>query len=151
MSEAYRLAGYVPNNGHASRLASNGSIAARIAEILEEKGITSDHVRNEVSRIAFGSPADVLDIHELRTNKKIIIKDDADLSLIQSIKISDKFGTEVRFFNKQSALELLAKVLGMLTNKHELTGKDGGPIETNPQVVFYIPGNGRDDKPDDSN
>lgn len=28
------------------------------------------------------------------------------------------------------ALELLGKHLGMFTDKHELTGKDGGPIET---------------------
>src|SRR5690606_39413482 len=28
------------------------------------------------------------------------------------------------------ALELLGKHMGMFTDKHELTGKDGGPIET---------------------
>lgn len=42
-------------------------------------------------------------------------------------------------------IEQAAKeVGGAYTNKHELTGKDGGPIETNQNVVFYLPDNGRD-------
>lgn len=42
-------------------------------------------------------------------------------------------------------IEQAAKeVGGAFTNKTELTGKDGGPIETDSNVVFYLPDNGRD-------
>lgn len=34
--EAYRMAGYQPNDGHAARLAGNGMIPARVQELLEK-------------------------------------------------------------------------------------------------------------------
>ena len=42
-------------------------------------------------------------------------------------------------------LEQAAKECGgMLTNRRELTGKDGGPVQTqNESVQFYLPDNGR--------
>lgn len=33
--EAYELAGYKPNDGHAARLAGNGRVAARVSELME--------------------------------------------------------------------------------------------------------------------
>lgn len=43
----------------------------------------------------------------------------------------------------QTAVEL-AKIMGMNKDKVELTGKDGGAIEMNSQVTFYLPSNARD-------
>jgi phage terminase small subunit len=46
--EAYQAAGYKPDRGHASRLATNGSIVARVAEIqaiaVEKVGLTKEWV-----------------------------------------------------------------------------------------------------------
>ena len=39
------------------------------------------------------------------------------------------------------------EVGGAFTNKHELTGKDGGAIEVGTKVTLYIPENGRSDPP----
>lgn len=38
--------------------------------------------------------------------------------------------TEIELHDVLKALDSLAKVRGMMVSKHELTGKDGGPIET---------------------
>lgn len=37
-----------------------------------------------------------------------------------------------------------AKVLGLIVDKAQLSGKDGGPIQTNGVVTYELPGNGRD-------
>ena len=41
-----------------------------------------------------------------------------------------KFGVEVITRNQDEALKMVAQHLGMLKNKTELTGVDGGPIQT---------------------
>ncbi len=41
-AEAYVLAGYKPNESHASRLVSNGKIKARVAEIMNVAAIRSE-------------------------------------------------------------------------------------------------------------
>ena len=50
--EAYELAGYKPNDGHACRLAGNGRILARIDELLERSAkkveITIDWLRDQL-------------------------------------------------------------------------------------------------------
>ena len=50
--------------------------------------------------------------------------------------------------NYKGAAELIEQaakeVGGAFTNRKELTGKDGGPIETDSNVHFYLPDNGRD-------
>lgn len=56
----------------------------------------------------------------------------ADIS--KYIKASDKI----------KALELLGKYLGMFTDKMELSGVDGNPIQTETTVQIYLPNNGRD-------
>lgn len=41
-----------------------------------------------------------------------------------------KFGVEVITCNQDEAFKMVAQHLGMLKNKTELTGADGGPIKT---------------------
>lgn len=41
-AEAYETAGYAPSEPHASRLASNGKVEARVAEILERSAIRTE-------------------------------------------------------------------------------------------------------------
>lgn len=49
--------------------------------------------------------------------------------------------TKFKLHPKTPALDLIAKHLGMLVQKHEHTGKDGAPLP--PAVQFYMPSNGR--------
>jgi len=54
---------------------------------------------------------------------------------------------EFRLWSKPDVARLAMQHLGMLTQKHEVTGKNGGPI--GPAVHFYLPENGRDLTPED--
>lgn len=49
---------------------------------------------------------------------------------------------DIRITDKTKALEILAKHYGLLTEKHEHTGKDGKPIQTEnlTKTVIYLPG-----------
>ncbi len=96
--EAYSLAGYKPDRGHASRLAANGNIKSRIDEIL-----------NRVAEKAEWSAAD-----RLAALKRI-----SDSAIDKDPRVA------------VSAIAEANKMQGTLAaSKHELSGKNGGPIQT---------------------
>jgi hypothetical protein len=49
---------------------------------------------------------------------------------VNQIKVDDDGAVTLKLYDKRAALVDLGKHLGMFTEKHEHTGKDGGPIET---------------------
>src|SRR5271166_607724 len=53
--EAYKFAGYAPDDGHASRLAGNGKVATRVAELqqagAEKSAMTTESLIKEADRI----------------------------------------------------------------------------------------------------
>ena len=57
-----------------------------------------------------------------------------------------EYDTELRLWDKNSALEKAMNHLGMIRQRHELTGKDGKPLHAG-KAVLYIPDNHRDSKP----
>lgn len=74
--------------------------------------------------------------------KKLEITAERILNEIASVAFTDltkkKKFMPIRASDKMKALELLAKNQKLLTDVQEVTGKDGGP-----QVIAYIPDNGR--------
>lgn len=78
----------------------------------------------------------------------------ASICDFQQIVIKSQDGEEVVYEtavmpvvpNRAKGYEGMARILGLDKSKVELTGKDGGAIESNGnvQVSFYIPNNGRD-------
>lgn len=67
-------------------------------------------------------------------NPELHIEDTRDLGpkaklLYAGIK-QTQAGIEVKFQDQAKALENVARHLGMFTERHEVTGKDGGPIQT---------------------
>ena len=56
--------------------------------------------------------------------------------------------TMARFGDLDAIKVVLDRVDGKVVEKKEVTGKDGGPIETKTQVVIYMPENGRDGQQD---
>ena len=112
----------------ASRLLSNvmvqGSIAKAMAERSNRTGINQDRVIQELARIAFVNPQNVIDSEDAS------VREDAtedDLACIQSVKVKTMSGEkgssverEVRLNDKMKALELLGKHLGMFKDKLEL-------------------------------
>lgn len=81
----------------------------------------------------------------------------AELDLLKAVQASQtyaiesveygKYGLKVKLHDKLKALELAGRAKGLFREKVEVTGRNGGPIETAAQVVVYIPDNGRDDYP----
>lgn len=130
--QAYQDAGYKPSRPHASRLATNGNIVARIAEILakgaERAEITQERVLRELGKIGFADIrkavawGDGLAVVDPETNEVRIAN---GVSLIGSEHIDDdtasaiaevsqtKEGLKVKFHDKRSALVDIGKHLGM--------------------------------------
>jgi phage terminase small subunit len=62
---------------------------------------------------------------------------------IKRIKPTE-WGLDIQFHDPQTALKLIGQAQGMFKDTLEVSGKNGGPIET-AQVHIYIPDNGRGD------
>jgi len=100
--------------------------------------VKQDRVLLELSRIGFASIKDAFD--ENNNLKEIKDLDDDVAAAISSIEIEDLFDgrgadrthigytKKIKFWNKNDALNTIAKHLGMLKEKMELTGKDGNPL-----------------------
>lgn len=100
--------------------------------------VTQDRVLLELARIGFASIKDAFD--ENNNLKEIKDLDDDVAAAISSIEIEDLFDgrgadrthigytKKIKFWNKNDALNTIAKHLGMLKEKMELTGKDGNPL-----------------------
>lgn len=69
----------------------------------------------------------------------------------QKVAVLDNLGHETGEWKFEASssikcLELLGKHIGMFKDKVELTGKDGKELQTQSNIVVYIPDNGRDGK-----
>lgn len=115
-------------NEQGARLLANVSVQEAIAKATAERskrtGISQDRVIQELARIAFVNPQNVINL------KDASVKADAtedDLACIQSVKVKTMDGAkgksverEVRLNDKMKALELLGKHLGMFKDKLEV-------------------------------
>lgn len=116
------------------------AIEAEMAKREERTEITQDRVLQELARVGFS------DIRKLFTESGHLKRpedwDDDAAAFVSSIEVvvrkvpgGDENEVEhvhkVKLWDKNSALEKIARHLGMLTQKveHEHTGKDGGPIQ----------------------
>lgn len=141
--EAYELAGYSKNRGNASRLRSDPKIAARIQEILEAGAeraeITRERVLAELGRIGFNDIRKVFS--ENGALKRVEELDDDAAAAVAAIEVVTRrvpggdadeveHVAKIKTWDKRAALVDIAKMQGWLVDRHEHTGKDGGPIET---------------------
>lgn len=135
--QAYADAGYKQNRKNAARLKANEDIQVRVAE-LTEKGaekaeVDVSRVLQELSRIGFS------DLRKLFTPGGALLPpedwpDDA-AAAISAVEVvtrptgeTDEDGRKkiehvhkIRLWDKNSALEKIAKHLGMLVEKHEIS------------------------------
>lgn len=131
---AYVNAGYAENRGNAATLKANQIIVDRVAEIVaegaEEAKIEVADVLKELGRVGFS------DIRKLFKENGEIVQpadmDDETAAFVSSIEVvANKKGDEtehvhkIKMWDKLSALEKLAKHLGMFVDRIEHTGKDG--------------------------
>jgi len=136
-------------NEQAARLLANVSVKARIAELKairnERTRVTQDRVVRELAMLGFSDLQNYITIDPLtgaiqakgfedmppgesRALKAIkedrAIKEDADG---KGVTVYDKVSFTMH--DKIRALEILAKHLGMLVERHEMMGEGGGPIK----------------------
>ena len=132
-TRAYKLA--YPNvksesaaTSGASRLLRNVKVAAYISERMQERQkrteVTQDRVIEELAAIAFAKATDFAQI----VNGNVVLTDTADLTESQIRAIAGikegKFGIELKLNDKEKALELLGRHLGMFKDKLEVSGLD---------------------------
>ncbi len=136
---------------NASRLANSSKVVASLDELkneLRERNMVSvERTLQELAKIAHADIKDFLsfgtEMTEIGWNntenipilgyKQVVeVKpsDEVDGSLISEVSISKDGTFKFKLHDKMAALDKIGKHLGMFTDKMELTGKDGGPIET---------------------
>lgn len=109
-----------------SKLLRNTKVAAYIQEQMNARQkrteITQDRVIKELAAIAFARATDYATIE----NGQVKLKDTQQLTDIQIKAIAGikdgKFGVEVKLNDKEKALEMLGRHLGMFKDKVEVTG-----------------------------
>ena len=111
---------------NSSRMLTNANVAKYIAERMRERQkrteITQDRVLQELAAIAFAKATDYAEIK----NECVRIKDTEELDEQQARAIAGieegKFGIKVKLNDKEKALELLGRHLGMFNDKLEVSG-----------------------------
>jgi len=107
-------------------LLRNPKISEAISQRLRESAMSADEVLMRLAEQARGehgryiTTSGTVDIVTLVNDKKA--------HLIKKVK-ETKDGMEYEFYDAQSALNTLAKHHGLLTDKTEITGKDGEAIQ----------------------
>lgn len=110
----------------ATRMLRNVKVAAYIQERMRERQkrteITQDRVLQELAAIAFAKATDYAEVE----NGQVIIKDTVNLDEQQVKAIAGikegKYGIEVKLNDKEKALELLGRHLGMFKDRMEVSG-----------------------------
>lgn len=114
-----------------SRLLTNANVASYIAERMKERQkrteVTQDRVVEELAAIAFAKATDYVTVQANGPAAMVMIKSTAELSdeqvrAIAGIKEGAN-GVEIKLNDKQKALELLGRHLGMFKDKMELSGQ----------------------------
>lgn len=132
-TQAAIRAGYSPKtaNEQGAQLLANLSIRREIDRLKAERsrrtGITADRVLQELARIAFVNPTDVINPEDASVRDDL---DEDDAAVIAGVRIKTIPGKDggqgierdVRLHDKVRALELLGKHLGLFEDKLKLDG-----------------------------
>ena len=142
---AYRRAGYTAKGNaaevNAARLLRNAQVVLAVKEAMKAREtrtmITQDRVLQELARIAFfdirklyNEDGSMKLPHELDDDAAAVLSGvDISTALIAGAEEPTSVQTKkAKVFDKGAALTLAMRHLGMLTDKTEVTGKDGAPL-----------------------
>lgn len=136
------------------RLLKNVEVQEYIRELMQKREqrteITADKVLEEYAKLGFSDVTDYLQVvterilvgHDKETGEPIsdisqfvLMKDTKDippekLAAISEVKQHKDGSISFKLHDKRGALDSIARHLGMFAERVELTGKDGGPIQT---------------------
>lgn len=131
-TQAAIRAGYSPDTAqqmgseNLSKLVIKNAIDKAIAERSRRTGINQDRVIQEIAKLAFLNPIDVIDMDEATIKGEANRDDTACIASVKVKVIPSEDGNiterEVKTYDKLKALELLGKHLGMFTDKLKMEG-----------------------------
>ena len=125
-TQAAIRAGYAVDSAGVTgaRLLKNAKISARIGQLMAERskrtGVNADRVVRELARIAFANPKEIINFDDATIRDSA---NDDDTAAIASVKVKKTSGKtngierEIRMNDKNKALELLGRHLGMFNDK----------------------------------
>lgn len=150
--EAYELAGYRPHKAHGNRLRNQPAIQKRYNELIsasvQRTEVTAAGVINELAHIAFANFADFmkvgpdgqprLDFGALtRAQASALVEVTVDeYKTGRGVEARDVRRVRFKLGDKRAALADLCKLLGLFREHVELTGRDSGPVVTQPVSDF---------------
>jgi phage terminase small subunit len=120
------------------------------AQSMREKRteITQDKVLRELARIAFADPRNIFewgaDGVTLKDSTSLSDDDAATVSEVSQVVSESGGSIKAKMYDKQRALELIGKHLGMFVERKELTGADGSPLMVPPITIAFV--NKKDEK-----
>lgn len=141
---AYKRAGYKVSNAAASQAAAQllrnikvrEAIDAATAKSLNRLEITRERVLAELARIAFADKRKVLrwgpDGVRLIDSAALSDDDAAVVAEVSETTTATGGTLKLKTHDKVKALELLGRHLALFTDKTEVSGPNGGPIQTKP-------------------
>lgn len=140
-TEAARLAGYSEQSARSigSENLAKPNISEEIQQRVAERAMSADEALIRLSEQARGDMGDFLEFKPGVDTPYLNFKQAANrgkLHLIKKFKFNSDGYPEVELYDAQSALQLIGRVHGLFTDKQELTGADGGPIEMKGYVGF---------------
>lgn len=131
-TQAAIRAGYSPDTAqqmgseNLSKPVIRNAIDKAIAERSRRTGISQDRVINEIAKVAFLNPADVIDLNEAAVKDGAHREDTACIASVKVKTVPTDDGViserEVKTYDKLKALELLGKHLGMFTDRVKMEG-----------------------------
>lgn len=131
-TQAAIRAGYSPDTAqqmgseNLSKPVIKNAIDKAIAERSCRTGINQDRVIQEIAKLAFLNPIDVIDMDEATIKGEANRDDTACIASVKVKVIPSEDGNiterEVKTYDKLKALELLGKHLGMFTDKLKMEG-----------------------------
>lgn len=127
----------------ASRMLSSGKVQEAVQKAMNKRAekidITAERVLAEIAKLGFANMEDYVDPEENGAAKVNLGKINRDQwAAVQEIT-TEELGrgegcvvikTRFKLADKKGSLELLGRHLKLFVDRAELTGKDGGPIET---------------------
>ena len=109
--EAYKIAGYAPDDGHASRLAGNGRIMSRVEELLGISIPSIKYDREEINKVYTYLLKEAKDANKIETAKAVADSIAKVNGLIVTRHETGKAG-EFEALTDYELLELIAEPLG---------------------------------------
>ena len=136
---AARRAGYSKKGAavKASQLLTNNNVRETVEENIEatlkKLGITRERIMKEYRRLAFANNRKVMTWGPngvlLKDSDKLSREDSAAVAEVSETTSKDGGSLRLKMHDKKGALDALAKISNMFVDKHEVTGKNGGPIK----------------------